>query len=35
MDYPSYDPKSPVTPLTEDELASLDELLAGLPSTAR
>jgi uncharacterized protein len=32
MDYPSYDPKSPVTPLTEDELASLDELLAGLPS---
>jgi len=32
MDYPSYDPKSPVTPLTEDELASLDELLASLPS---
>ena len=32
MDYPSYDPKSPNTPLTEDELASLDELLASLPS---
>ncbi|HEY9029642.1 MAG TPA: UPF0149 family protein [Burkholderiaceae bacterium] len=32
MDYPSYDPKSAVTPLTEDELASLDELLASLPS---
>ena len=32
MDYPSYDPKSPVTPLSEDELASLDELLASLPS---
>ena len=31
MDYPSYDPKSPNTPLTEDELASLDELLATLP----
>ena len=34
MDYPSYDPKSAVTPLTEDELASLDELLASLPSDA-
>ena len=32
MDYPSYDPKSPNTPLTEDELAALDELLASLPS---
>jgi len=32
MDYPSYDPNSPVTPLTEDELAGLDELLASLPS---
>jgi len=32
MDYPSYDPGSPVTPLTEDELAALDELLASLPS---
>jgi len=32
MDYPAYDPKSAVTPLTEDELASLDELLASLPS---
>src|ERR1700761_1436327 len=31
MDYPSYDPKSPNTPLTEDELAALDELLATLP----
>jgi uncharacterized protein len=34
MDYPSYDPKSPNTPLTEDELASLDELLNTLPSDA-
>ena len=34
MDYPSYDPKSPNTPLTEDELAGLDELLATLPSDA-
>jgi len=32
MDYPSYDPKSAVTPLTGDELAALDELLATLPS---
>jgi uncharacterized protein len=32
MDYPSYDPTSPVTPLTEDELAALDELLASLPA---
>src|SRR5579862_6401467 len=32
MDYPSYDPKSAITPLNEDELASLDELLASLPS---
>jgi uncharacterized protein len=32
MDYPSYDPQSAVTPLTEDELAALDELLASLPS---
>ena len=31
MDYPSYDPTSPNTPLSEDELASLDELLATLP----
>lgn len=32
MDYPSYDPKSAVTPLTEAELADLDELFAHLPS---
>jgi uncharacterized protein len=32
MDYPTYDPKSPVTPLTQEELADLDELFAHLPS---
>ena len=32
MDYPSYDPKSTNTPLTEEELASLDDLLTNLPS---
>ena len=32
MDYPLYDPKSPNTPLTEEELASLDDLLTNLPS---
>jgi len=32
MDYPSYDPKSPNTPLTEEELASLDDLLTTLPA---
>jgi uncharacterized protein len=32
MDYPSYDPKSPNTPLTEEELSSLDDLLTTLPS---
>jgi len=32
MDYPSYDPKSPNTPLTEDELAGLDNLLTTLPT---
>ena len=32
MDYPSYDPKSPNTPLTAEELASLDDLLTTLPS---
>ncbi len=32
MDYPSYDPKSPNTPLPEEELASLDDLLTNLPS---
>src|ERR1700712_1074044 len=32
MDYPSYDPKSANTPLTEEELASLDDLLTNLPT---
>ena len=32
MDYPSYDPKSANTPLTEEELASLDDLLTNLPA---
>ena len=32
MDYPSYDPQSPNTPLTEEELSSLDDLLTNLPS---
>ena len=32
MDYPSYDPKSPNTPLAEDELATFDDLLTNLPS---
>ena len=32
MDYPSYDPRSPNTPLTEEELASLDDLLTTLPA---
>ena len=31
MDYPTYDPTSPVTPLTEEELGALDELLQALP----
>jgi len=34
MDYPSYDPKSPNTPLTEEELSGLDDLLTNLPSDA-
>jgi uncharacterized protein len=34
MDYPSYDPKSPNTPLTEEELSSLDDQLTNLPSDA-
>ena len=34
MDYPSYDPKSPNTPLTEEELSSLDDMLTNLPSDA-
>jgi len=32
MDYPSYDPKSANTPLTEAELSSLDDQLTNLPS---
>ena len=32
MDYPSYDPKSANTPLTEEELASLDDQLTNLPA---
>lgn len=32
MDYPRYDPASPVTPLSEPELAALDRLLAALPA---
>ena len=32
MDYPSYDPKSANTPLTEEELATFDDLLTNLPS---
>ena len=32
MDYPAYDPKSPNTPLTEEELATFDDLLTNLPS---
>ena len=32
MDYPSYDPKSTNTPLTEEELSSLDDQLTNLPS---
>lgn len=32
MDYPSYDPQSPNTPLAEEELASLDDQLTNLPA---
>ena len=32
MDYPSYDPKSANTPLTEEELSSLDDQLTNLPT---
>jgi uncharacterized protein len=32
MDYPAYDPGSPVTPLTEAELAALDAMLQSLPA---
>ena len=34
MDYPSYDPGSANTPLTEEELSSLDDQLTNLPSDA-
>ena len=34
MDYPAYDPKSANTPLTEDELATFDDLLTNLPRGA-
>ena len=32
MDYPRYDPKSPVTPLAPAELEALDRLLQALPA---
>lgn len=32
MDYPTYDPQSPVTPLTEAEIDGLDRLLQTLPA---
>ena len=32
MDYPRYDPQSPVTPLTAAELQALDTLLQNLPA---
>jgi uncharacterized protein len=32
MDYPTYDPQSPVTPLTESEIDALDRLLQTLPA---
>jgi len=32
MDYPCYDPQSPVTPLAPEEIAALDRLLQALPS---
>lgn len=31
MDYPHYNPQSPNTPLSDDELDALDRLLTGLP----
>jgi uncharacterized protein len=34
MDYPQYDPQSPNTPLSDDELQALDDLLLALPSDA-
>lgn len=32
MDYPRYDPQSPVTPLAPEEMAALDRLLQHLPA---
>ena len=32
MQYPNYDPQSPLTPLSVEELAALDTLLQSLPS---
>ena len=32
MDYPTYDPASNVSPLADDELTALDELLQSLPT---
>lgn len=32
VDYPTFDPKSPETPLSEEELAGLDALLEALPA---
>jgi len=32
LDYPRYDPNSPVTPLAPDELEALDRLLQALPA---
>lgn len=34
MDYPRYDPASPITPLTAAELDGLDQLLQALPTEA-
>ena len=34
MQLPHYQPESPYQPLSDDELAALDDLLAGLPSDA-
>lgn len=34
MDYPRFDPQSPRTPLTDDELNGLDDLLQRLPTDA-
>lgn len=34
MQYPTYDPKSPLTPLSPEEIAALDTLLQRLPADA-